>query len=73
MDNRDKIKSKASVKRIINDHMRILDDFGICDKYDHSMRNRMEAAIAAKPDVDPDFVLEIFCRPLIHEKVNSWT
>lgn len=68
MDNR----NKASIKRIINEHMVILDDFGICDKYDHSMRNRMEVAIAAKPDKDPDLVLELFCRPLITEKVNSW-
>lgn len=64
--------NRTSIKRIINEHMIILDDFDICDKYDHSMRNRMEAAIAAKPDKDPDLVLELFCRPLIQDKVNSW-
>jgi hypothetical protein len=68
MDNRNKV----NIKRIINEHMVILDDFGICDKYDHSMRAKFEAAIAAKPDKDPDLVLELFCRPLITEKVNSW-
>jgi hypothetical protein len=70
MDNN---RTKTSIKRIIAEHMQTLDDFGICDKYDFSMRNKMEAAIAAKPDKDPDMVLELFCRPLIQDKINSWT
>lgn len=65
-------RTKTSIKRIIGDHMRTLDDFGICDKYDFDMRERMEAAIKAKPDKDPDEVLEFFCRPMIQEKINSW-
>lgn len=65
-------KNPLSIRRLIADRMRILDDFGICDRHDHTMKKMLENAIAEKPDKDPEVVLEMFCRPMIQAKVNSW-
>lgn len=57
---------------IINEKMRCLSDFGICDIHDKEMKKRLKEAIAKKPDKDPREVLDYFCRPMIHEVLNSW-
>lgn len=63
---------EKGTKKLINEKMRCLDDFGICDKYDPDMKERLKQAIAAKPDRDPREVLDYYCRPIIQEKINSW-
>lgn len=59
-------------KQLINDKMRCLEDFDICDRFNKEMRKKLEQAIADKPDKDPREVLDYFCRPMIHAKINSW-
>lgn len=65
-------KSNQCYKQLINDKMRCLEDFDICDRFDKEMRKKLEQAIADKPDKDPLEVLDYFCRPMIHAKINSW-
>lgn len=62
----------ATNKLVIKDKMRVLHDFGICDRYDREMKDKLAQAIANKPDKDPREVLDYYCRPLIQAKVNSW-
>lgn len=59
-------------KQLINDKMRCLEDFDICDRFNKEMRKKLEQAIADKPDKNPREVLDYFCRPMIHAKINSW-
>lgn len=65
-------RDEKEYKQMINDKMRCLDDFGICDRRDKEMRKKLEQAIADKPNKDPREVLDYFCRPMIHAKINSW-
>lgn len=64
--------NRKTIRRLIDDRMRILDDFNICDKNDINMKQKLENAIYEKPDKDPEEVLEFFCRPMIQQKINSW-
>lgn len=70
MNNRD---NTNSINKIINTKMQCLDDFNICDKDDKIMKAKLLRAINENPDKDPQRVLDYYCRPLIQEKVNSWT
>lgn len=63
---------KSRTKTIISNKMQILDDFGICDKDDKSMIEKLKKAIDDNPDRDPTAVLDCYCRPMIQSKVNSW-
>lgn len=63
---------EKGIKRIIGDKMRCLDDFGICDRLDVSMREELERVIAENPGKDPQEVLDYYCRPMIQKVVNSW-
>ena len=65
-------KNPMSVKRLVAERMQVLDDFGICDKHDEKMKKMLENAVADRPDKDPELVLEMFCRPMIQDKINSW-
>lgn len=58
--------------KLINAKMKILSDFKICNRHDEDMRKRLIQAIESKPDQDPRHVLDYYCRPMIHVKVNSW-
>lgn len=60
------------VYQLINNKMRLLDDFGICERNDKDMKNKLRQAIRDKPDKDPRQVLDYYCRPMIQAKVNSW-
>ena len=62
----------VSVKQVIEEKMRVLHDFGICDRYDENMRAKLKHAIDERPNDDPRTVLDYFCRPMIQDKVNSW-
>lgn len=62
----------AGHKSIIKNKMRCLNDFGICSQNDAEMIAKLEKAIADSPDKDPRIVLDIYCRPMIQAKVNSW-
>lgn len=62
---------EASIRQVVKDKMRVLDDFGICDRHDKEMK-KLEQAIANKPDKNPREVLDYYCRPLIQAKANSW-
>lgn len=61
-----------SSKVLIDEKMKVLEDFDICDRRDKEMRARLEQALADRPDVDKRRVLDYYCRPMIHAKVNSW-
>lgn len=66
------MESSVSIKKIINGKMQCLDDFGICDKDDKEMREKLNQVIVDNPDKDPRHVLDYYCRPMIQAKVNSW-
>lgn len=63
---------KKSIRYAINDKMRALDNFGICDRHDATMIAKLKQAIAEKPNKNPREVLDYFCRPMIQDKINSW-
>lgn len=66
-------KREGMIRQVINDKMKVLHDFNICDKYDLDMKARLRKAIDDKPDKDPREVLDYYCRPMIQEKIFSWT
>lgn len=68
-----KTTNKKDYGQVIRDKMRCLDDFGICDRFNKEMRNKLELAILENPDKDPREVLDYFCRPMIQAKINTWT
>ena len=43
----------GSIKTIINEKMRCLDDFGVCSYNYKEMRDRLKKAIAKYPDKTP--------------------
>lgn len=59
-------------RTIIRDKMKCLDDFGICTRNDKVMIAKLEKVINENPDKDPQIVVDIFCRPMIQAKANSW-
>ena len=61
-----------SIKTIINEKMRCLDDFGICSYNDTEMRDRLKKAIAKYPNKTPREAIDYYCRPLIYNKVWSF-
>lgn len=66
-------KSDKSIKALIDYKMRLLYDFGVCERYDTEMKANLMAAIEARPDVDPQVVLDSYCRPIISKVMNSWS
>ena len=62
----------SSIKTIINEKMRCLDDFGVCSYNDKEMRDRLKKAIAKYPDKTPQQAIDYYCRPLIYNKVWSF-
>ena len=62
----------GSIKTIINEKMRCLDDFGICSYNDTEMRDRLKKAIVKYPDKTPQEAIDYYCRPLIYNKVWSY-
>lgn len=65
-------KSDKSIKALIDYKMRLLYDFGVCGRYDEEMREKLMKAIEARPTVDPQVVLDSYCRPIISNVMNSW-
>ena len=61
-----------SIKTIINEKMRCLDDFGICSYNDKEMRDQLKKAIAKYPDKTPQEAVDYYCRPIIYNKVWSY-
>ena len=61
-----------SIKTIINEKMRCLDDFGVCSYKDAEMREKLMEAIAKNPDKTPQEAIDYYCRPLIYNKVWSY-
>ena len=68
----DGTKYRKSISSMINEKMKVLHDFDICDRYDKVMREKLKKAIESKPNKDPRETLDYVCRPLIQAKVNSW-
>ena len=64
--------NKQSVKSIIKDKMRCLEDFDICSRDDEKMIADLEKAIVSNPEKDPQIVVDMYCRGMIQEKVMSW-
>ena len=64
--------TKNDYKNIISEKMKVLSDFGICDKDDYKMIERLRKAIKDKPDKDPRYVLDYYCRPMIQDVINKW-
>ena len=65
-------KNTKCIKTMINEKMRVLDDFGISDRHDAGMMAKLAKVIEDNPDKDPRLVLDYYCRPMIQQKVNSW-
>lgn len=63
---------RINAKNVVKDKMQVLDDFGICDKHDQDMIEKLTAEIEKHPGKDPREVLDAFCRPMVQRKVNSW-
>ena len=63
---------RENVRSIINDKMRVLDDFDICDRQDQNMISKLEQYIKDHPEKTPREDLDYYCRPMIQAKVNSW-
>ena len=61
-----------TINAMINEKMIVLEDFGICGRYDQSIRKKLKKAIEDKPEKDPREVIDYICRPWIHDKVNSY-
>ena len=61
-----------TINAMINEKMIVLEDFGICGRYDQSIRKKLKKAIEDKPEKDPREVIDYICRPWIHAKINSW-
>ena len=61
-----------SIKTIINEKMRCLDDFGICSYKDTEMREKLMEAITKNPDKTPQEAIDYCCRPLIYNKTWSY-
>ena len=61
-----------SIAAMINEKMKVLDDFGVCSKNDPEMRAKLREAIESQPNRDPRTVIDQFCRPLIQTKIRSW-
>ena len=59
-------------RSVINDKMRVLSDFGICDRKDQNMISKLEQYIKDHPEKTPREALDYYCRPMIQAKVNSW-
>ena len=64
--------TNSSVKTLINEKMRCLDDFGICEYDDRSMRHTLKKLISDNPDKDPQELIDYYCRPMIYNKVWSY-
>lgn len=64
--------NSRTIKKMINEKMRLLDDFRVCEYSDDAMRKRLEEAIKERPNVDPQIVLDSYCKPLVQEVMNSW-
>lgn len=65
-------REQSSIKEVIKCKMRLLDDFGICDKHDKEMEAKIAKAINDRPDKDPREVADIYCRPMVLAVVNNW-
>lgn len=66
-------KEGISINVMINEKMHCLDDFGICSYDDADMRKKLRDVIKENPGKDPQQVIDYYCRPLIYNKVWSWT
>lgn len=60
------------LEAIIKDKMRLLNDFGICKLSDNGMIEKLKAVATSKSDKDPQVVLDLYCRPMILQKMDSW-
>lgn len=65
-------KNDESVSKLIKSKMRVLSDFGICDREDKKMIAELEQAIKIYPNKPPREALDYYCRPMIQKVVNSW-
>ena len=65
-------REQSSIKEVIKYKMRLLDDFGICDKHDKEMEAKIAKAINDHPDKDPREVADTYCRPMVQAVVNRW-
>lgn len=61
-----------TINAMINEKMIVLEDFGICGRYDKTIQEKLKKAIEDKPEKDPREVIDYICRPWIHSKINSW-
>lgn len=66
------VDKAMSTRVIINEKMRCLDDFGICEYNDSDMRKKLKSVIAENPNKDPQQVIDYYCRPMIYNKVWSY-
>ena len=65
-------KNDESISKLIKSKMRVLSDFGICDRGDEKMMAELEQAIKTYPNKSKREALDYYCRPMIQKVVNSW-
>ena len=65
-------KNDESISKMIKSKMRVLSDFGICDRQDQNMISKLEQYIKDHPEKTPREALDYYCRPMIQKVVNSW-
>ena len=65
-------KNGESISKLIKSKMRVLSDFGICDRGDKKMIAELEQVIKTYPNKPPKEALDYYCRPMIQKVVNSW-
>lgn len=65
--------TKASIKRMINEKMRLLSDFRVCEYNDDEMRKKLLEEVERRSDVNPQIALDSYCKPLVKEAMNSWS
>lgn len=64
--------TKASIKKMVNEKMRLLSDFRVCEYNDDEMRKKLLAEIERRSNVSPQIALDSYCKPLVKEAMNSW-
>ena len=64
--------NRKEAKLIVKDKMQCLDDFGICSKDDEDMVAKLYEVIEGNPNKDPRVAVDMYCRKMIQDKINSW-
>ena len=65
--------TSKSIRIMINEKMRLLNDFGVCEYRDKEMREKLSNEIERRSSADPQIVLDSYCKPLVKQAMDSWS